>query len=719
MPRAVGFLGPLLLCAALSSALVPRLPASLPPHPRLMLTDARVSELVSLVQHDAAAAALLSAVEAHGRQCMRSPAAYGVGGLADSATTLGLLHRMACASAGTPPPAPCATPWGDALIGALLAASNASDICSGCGGFPGNCSAMSSTTQRLATLCYSSLGQALAVGYDWLYFAMTQPQRDAVAAMITNQLLDVYAEGLQAAFASGYWFEAQDNFNAAINGAALISALAVADVAGADAPLNHTAAFAADAYSLSLLALQRALALALDPVDGSGYIQAESPTYYTFGLSNLLPAVDALVTATGSDQGLAVPPGPGARFLLDHVGPSGLFHNWGDTTACSGVAAGCDLLALQDHWALMTFARQALAAGASGAPAYAFVARQWAAAIPANGSWYTPNHPSYLGTRMLMDWQTAGDAADLAALPLGMAHDGARIAFLRSSWSAPGASWLGIKGGDNHLIQLGKATTHTHADAGSFVAELRGVRWAADLGSDAYSLPGYFALSKWRASVRTSTLGHNTLTFADAGQDECSVVPLDAADACVAPLAGFALTSRSAGDGWAAVDLGAVYTTSGVAAAMRGIALRTAAGGNVSADVILLRDEFALRAAAAARNVTWRLHTFANVTITGAASATLSATLPSGAQLAVGLAGDATSCPGLRIAASPLATAAPPHESNAGITVVSLSAPDARACAGLQALLGVPPGGDGRALFAEVAPLAQWPASGPWLRGRS
>ena len=123
----------------------------------------------------------------------------------------------------------------------------------------------------------------------------------------------------------------------------------------------------------------------------------------------------------------------------------------------------------------------------SGDPALAYAARSWAARVPRDGAWYPPSHPSYLGSRMLMDWSEAGGPGDLDALPLGAAHYGARLAFLRSSWRAPDAAWACLKGGDNHLVQLRKATTHTHADAGSVMLELGGARIAFDLGSDRYA----------------------------------------------------------------------------------------------------------------------------------------------------------------------------------------------------------------------------------------
>ena len=62
---------------------------------------------------------------------------------------------------------------------------------------------------------------------------------------------------------------------------------------------------------------------------------------------------------------------------------------------------------------------------------------------------------------------------------------GVDIACFRSAWDDPNALYLAVKGGDNKAA-------HAHLDLGSFVLDAGGVRWAADLGPDDYDLPGYF-----------------------------------------------------------------------------------------------------------------------------------------------------------------------------------------------------------------------------------
>ena len=61
---------------------------------------------------------------------------------------------------------------------------------------------------------------------------------------------------------------------------------------------------------------------------------------------------------------------------------------------------------------------------------------------------------------------------------------------LRSRWQDTDATFVGTKGGE-----LG--ASHGNLDAGSFVLDALGVRWAHDLGGDDYALPGYFGSQRW------------------------------------------------------------------------------------------------------------------------------------------------------------------------------------------------------------------------------
>eukprot|EP01049_Picozoa_sp_SAG25_P021588 SAG25_NODE_8099_length_440_cov_0.900293_1_plen_116_part_00 len=76
------------------------------------------------------------------------------------------------------------------------------------------------------------------------------------------------------------------------------------------------------------------------------------------------------------------------------------------------------------------------------------------------------------------------------------------------------------------------------------------------------------------------------------------------------------------GAGWGIVDLGDSYTLSGARSVSRGVALIR--GGTERQDGVLILDEFD---AGEATNVTWRMHTRANISLTSVTTATLTSTV--------------------------------------------------------------------------------------------
>ena len=101
-----------------------------------------------------------------------------------------------------------------------------------------------------------------------------------------------------------------------------------------------------------------------------------------------------------------------------------------------------------------------------------------------------------IGTRLcamlLLDFEARGTQALAEQLVASANFPRVDVAFLRSDWSNDGV-WVGLKGGDNSLTQIGKGTTHTHADQGSFVLDMLGERWqkisAATLTTTEVTLP--------------------------------------------------------------------------------------------------------------------------------------------------------------------------------------------------------------------------------------
>ena len=165
----------------------------------------------------------------------------------------------------------------------------------------------------------------------------------------------------------------------------------------------------------------------------------------------------------------------------------------------------------------------------------------------------------------LADGGTKPDALplDFHFLPVARAADGIKgateTAVLRGSWSDPDTFWVAIKAGGN---TGGRA----HLDAGTFVLDALGERWAVQLGGDNYSLPDYFVdmgkpenRPKPYKYFRKNTQSKNTLTINGANQ------LIDA----TAPITGFGTGPLGP---CALVDLSLVYA--GQATSVhRGIAL--------------------------------------------------------------------------------------------------------------------------------------------------
>jgi len=90
------------------------------------------------------------------------------------------------------------------------------------------------------------------------------------------------------------------------------------------------------------------------------------------------------------------------------------------------------------------------------------------------------------------------------------------VALFRSNWNDPDALFVGVKAGFNQV-------NHGHLDLGNFELDALGVRWARDLGSDNYNLPGYWDKKKggkrW-SYYRLRSASHNVPMLGGKDQDE-------------------------------------------------------------------------------------------------------------------------------------------------------------------------------------------------------
>ena len=166
-------------------------------------------------------------------------------------------------------------------------------------------------------------------------------------------------------------------------------------------------------------------------------------------------------------------------------------------------------------------------------PAYAFLSRQMTEAFYKCGDGCADD-PA-IAADMLLFWNATGTCSDVNAQPLDRyfkspyyrqvkgaeADNSGVVGVFKSEWFCSGSNETvddpGIKMGGAYYAGIkmgGAAWSHGHADVGSFVFDLGGIRWAEDLGLRNYEMK----VAKGDLAYRDSTAGHNTLQFNGANQ---------------------------------------------------------------------------------------------------------------------------------------------------------------------------------------------------------
>ncbi len=315
---------------------------------------------------------------------------------------------------------------------------------------------------------------ALALGYDWLYGALSADQRVAIRKAIVNLGLQ---PGLRCYEKGNWWVACHHNWNQVCNGGLLLGALALQEDEPAVAEPVLRFALASITNGLSVYAPEG--------------VYPEGPGYWTYGTTYTVLTMEALRTALGSDYGISRTRGLERTtwYIMNVLGPTDKAFNYAD--GHEGTApepAFLRLATLYGQAAALRWHR-------------AFLQRRLAGRNPPRDryepleiAWYQPAPPP------------ATRALPLDAVLRGH-HD---ILCLRAAWDRPDALFVACKAGRNN-------TNHGHLDIGTFVLDADGQRWACDLGGDNYNMPGYFGRQRWDY-FRNNTLSHNTLSIGGASQ---------------------------------------------------------------------------------------------------------------------------------------------------------------------------------------------------------
>lgn len=387
---------------------------------------------------------------------------------------------------------------------------------------------------------------AFAIGLDWLHDAWHPKQREQLRAAIWRHGLEHALPAWRGrGLAGDGWTGMTNNWCQVCYGALAIAALALDDPR--DAAVREEAIAQAVAH----------VPVAMAGIGPHGEFD-EGPGYWRYATEYAVALWAALDTALGDDRGLG---GMGwgrlGSFPLHLCGPSGELAGFSDTVNPRIAAPHLFLLARR-------FDRPELARLQAG----------WARPQALDLLWCDPDQL---------------DATPDLPLDAHFRHHQVDCTAMRSSWSDPAAAFAAFKAGNCD-------GGHLHLDHGSFVYEVLGRRWAVELGTEDYGLPGIWSTSgpRWM-HYRTRAEGHNTLVIDPAIQP-------DQDHRCTTALT-CGLGGRSP---WAITDLTPAYPGR-AHSARRGLRL-------IDRRSLLIQDEVAT---AGPRLVCWAMHTRATIILAG------------------------------------------------------------------------------------------------------
>ena len=475
----------------------------------------------------------------------------------------------------------------------------------------------------------AEMSHAVGIGYDWLYSRMDADSRRKIKAGLIKNGLE---EGL-AGYKNKWWARSEHNWNQVCNGGLIVGALAIAE--------------SDPKYAEQIVAAAvRSLPLALKTYGPDG-AWGEGPGYWHYASRYTAYGLTALQTALGKDFGLQKIKGlaEAANFPIYMTGPTGYYLNLAD----SGERASRRTMPCM-FWFARTYG-SALYAESE----HAELAKR--SASPEHVMWYVP---APRGRR---------SAKDLDRMFRGPVE----VAVMRSAWDDSDALFVGVKAGYNQV-------NHGHLDLGNFELDALGVRWARDLGSDNYNMPGYWSSGRggkrW-SYYRLNSKSHSVPLLGGEGQDvyaKSSITKFEAGKS--APFAVIDLTG--------AYQKFAKKTTRGVAMVQ-------------GRRAVLIQDEFEIDKPC---EIVWAMTTDAKIAVRKGGVAQLSLKgkeltarilAPTGAEFTVGSAEQK-----------------PPEKSNKGVSRLMVRLPNAKGNVQLAILLS-PNWKDAKAVTkTELKPLSRW-----------
>lgn len=314
----------------------------------------------------------------------------------------------------------------------------------------------------------ADITMTVSLGYDWVYDQLTETQREAIETAISEKS---FVPALNSSINS--WSEHTNNWAQVTHCCLIIGTLAIGDVKATLA--NQIIDFALPKLNVSLQQYAP---------DG-GWVEGYSyGTYAGIFLGLMMGSLDS---ALGNNLGISSLPG------MSNLG-AWLTHGFGQTGGFSWADGAWTFSNANSLWSVGYWAMRFNQAGWLQGMLSRFTAAQ-AATFQA----YLFYNATLNTTNVLPDMPRYNQFKGVA----GMTY--------RTSWTNSDGWFYGFMGGFN-------GRSHGHLDAGSFVVDYKGYRWAELLGSDSYSLSNYFAAPKRWTYYRCRSEGANTLSISNKTQ---------------------------------------------------------------------------------------------------------------------------------------------------------------------------------------------------------
>jgi hypothetical protein len=317
---------------------------------------------------------------------------------------------------------------------------------------------------------------ALAVGYDWLYHVLPSESRKTIREAIVKK-------GVILPFETRHkgWVRATNNWGQVCHGGLTAGALAVME----DYP-----ELAAKTVHNALENVPRSMN-AYAP-KGS---YPEGPGYWGYGTSYNVVLIAELESVFGTSFGLTQAPGfsETGQYMPLVTGPSERTFNYAD----GGAGRGPEMALF---WFAKRYDRPDWLLGERRRLIERVRSSSMDRLLPLALFWIEPKKED-IEIEMPRFWQSGGHVP---------------IAVLRSSWTDPDATFVGIKAGSPRA-------NHGQMDIGSFVLDALGERWAKDLGAEGYHGIESRGMNLWNSRqdsdrwtiFRQMNHGHNTLVIDD------------------------------------------------------------------------------------------------------------------------------------------------------------------------------------------------------------